>query len=368
MWSSLAGQRPAGPWLWTRAVDTLVIGSASSLVFGAVAVVASAVSWRTGDWLIIAFMHLAIAVNYPHYAATYQLIVRERHRKPRSFRILVASVPVVALLAVLGAVWESVWLVLLLRIYLTWSPYHYAKQHFGIASMYAGRNRTPLAGTEKRLLVTAFVLQAAFMMIEVNAATLDPSAAGTGALLLEPILPAWSYAVAVACSVVGLGLFAEACRRHRARTGTWPMPMLFLLFAVNLVWLVVPNVWLPGHDGPWVGPQIAVWVPVAVPFFHCLQYLAVAGHRQRLSGPVRPVLLMAALMVLGYAMFELTARGLHLAVGLPLVHALFLMTSLVNIHHFWLDGIVWRGPRPSRSQPAPAAAAPASLAGLSPQP
>ncbi|SFC73146.1 hypothetical protein SAMN04487968_11088 [Nocardioides terrae] len=356
VWSSLEGQRPRGPWLWSRAVDTAVVGSGASLAFAAVAVVASAVSWRTGDWLIIAFMHLGIAVNYPHYAATYHLIVRERHLKRRSFHILLASLPVVALLAVLGAVYEHTWLVLLLRVYLTWSPYHYAKQHFGIACMYAGRNRTPLAQTEKRLLVAAFVLQAAFMMIVINASTLDPSAGGSGVLLLEAILPSWTYGVAVACSVVGLGLFAEVCRRHRARTGAWPMRTVLLLFLVNLVWLVVPNVWLPGQAGPWVGPRIAVWVPVAVPFFHCVQYLAVSGHRERLSGPVRPIVLMAGLMVLGYTMFEVTAQGLHHGLGLPLPHALFLMSSLINVHHFWLDGIVWRSPRPAQKPAQPSAA------------
>jgi hypothetical protein len=345
VWSSLAGQRPTSPWLWNKPFDMLVMGGASSLIFGAVAVVGSVASLRTGEWLIIAFMHLGIAVNYPHYAATYQLIVRERVKQPRNYRILVASLPFVIGIALVVAHFPGVLLVLLLRLYLTWSPYHYAKQHFGLSSMYSARAGRAMDAVEKRLLVSAFVLQAFFMMLTLNASYLDPSAQGTASLVLHPILPSWVYAPALVCVGASFVMYAAAATRHKRRTGHHLMSMVPLLFVVSFAWMVLPNIWIPGQgSGPWVGPRIAAWLPVAVPFFHCLQYLGVASHRERMSGPVRPVLLMAGLMVLGYAMFEVTAVALHVGAGLQQDYALFLMASLINVHHFWLDGIVWRAP------------------------
>lgn len=354
VWSSLAGQRPRSAWLWSRRIDTLVIGGGLSLVFGVVASVASVASARTGEWLLVAFMHLGLAVNYPHYAATYQLVVRERGKAPRSYRLLLASIPFALVALVLAVASQGTVLPLLVRLYLVWSPYHYAKQHFGLAAMYSGRSGRRLSVLEKRLLVTAFVLQAAFSIITLSAASLDPTATGTGDLVLPPLLSSSWYAVAVLCVVASLALFALVVAEHRRRTGAGLHPMVLLLFTVSFVWFVVPNLWLPGHaEGPWVGDRIALWLPLAVPFFHCLQYLGVAAHRQRTTGPVRPVFLMAGLMVLGYVLFEVTALVLHVAAGVETTISLLLMASLVNVHHFWLDGIVWRSPKVPAVTPQP---------------
>lgn len=346
VWSSLEGERARTPWLWSKGFDALVIGSASSLVFAVVAVLASLVTPRFGPMLIVVFMHLGLAVNYPHYAATYQLVVRERHKAPRAYKILLASLPVVALVAVVGAVYEGVFLALLLRLYLTWSPYHYAKQHFGIASMYSARAGKPLAAGEKNLLLVAFVAQAAFMMITLNASYLDPSAEGTGEVVLRPILPAWTYVPALLCAGGSIVASIVAHARHKARTGEGFSFMVPLLLVVSFVWFVVPNVWIPGHtQGPWVGPRIGAWLPVAVPFFHCAQYLGMTTHRARTTGPVRPVILLVVLMLLGYAIFEVTAGVLEVTVKMKEEHSLLLMASIVNVHHFWLDGMVWRAPK-----------------------
>ncbi len=352
VWSSLEGERSRTPWLWGKPFDALVIGSASSLVFAALAVLATFATPRFGPAIVVVFMHLGIAVNYPHYAATYQLVYRERHKSPRSYKVLLASIPVVLLVVVVAAAYERALLPILLRVYLTWSPYHYAKQHFGIASMYSARKGKPLAAGEKSLLQAAFVAQALFMIVTLNASSLDPSATQNGTVLLHPILPSWTYLVALAFAIAGIVVSLIAYARHRARTGEAWSFMVTLLLVVNFVWFVVPNVWIPGHtQGPWVGPRLGVWIPVAIPFFHCAQYLGMTTHRARTTGPVRPVILLIVLMLLGYGLFEVTAQGLEIAVKMTEDHSLLLMASIVNVHHFWLDGIVWKGPQ---KKPAPA--------------
>lgn len=351
VWTSLEGERSRTPWVWGKTFDPFVIGGLGSLVFAVLAVLASVAWGGFGPAIIVVFMHVGLAVNYPHYAATYELVVRERKKAPRSFRILMASLPVVLLVVLAGAVYQDKLLSPILRVYLTWSPYHYAAQHFGIASMYCARKGAPLVEGEKNLLKAGFVGVALFMIVTLNASSLDPRAGGEGSVLLMPILPPWTYLVALACAAAGVAASIAAYARVRARTGKGWDRMVTILLVVNFVWFVVPNVWIPGKtNGPWVGPSLGTWIPVAIPFFHCAQYLGMTTHRARTTGPVRPVILLVSLMLLGFGLFEVTAMVLEHTVKMTEDRSLLLMASIVNVHHFWLDGIVWRGPK----KPAPA--------------
>lgn len=47
---------------------------------------------------------------------------------------------------------------LLLTVYLTWSPWHYTGQNYGIAVMFLRRRKVPVDGVAKRLLYTSFIL------------------------------------------------------------------------------------------------------------------------------------------------------------------------------------------------------------------
>lgn len=349
VWSSLEGERPKGMWLWGRAVDSLLAGGLASLLFVLVAVAGTYATPLFAPLLVTAFLHAGIGVNYPHYAATYQLVYRERKRAPRSFMLLLGSLPFLVGLVVLGALEDRSfgWIV---RLYLTWSPFHYAKQHFGIASMYAARSGAPLVEREKKLLVAAFVAAAGFTMVALNASTLNPSLSVGETLRLPALLPASVYPVALASAVISVVSAGLAYVAFRKRTGRAWTPMVTLLLTVNVAWLVLPNLWVPGRaPGPWVGGAVALWLPFAIPFFHCTQYLTVAAHRSRQTGPVRPIVLLVALMLFGYAIFELHAKVVEHAAHVTEARALLLVTALVNVHHFWLDGIVWRAPNRAKS-------------------
>lgn len=346
VWSQLEGEAARTPWVWGKTFDPLVIGGVGSLLFGLVGVLVSAVWGGFGPAIVVVFMHVGLAVNYPHYASTYQLVWRERDKSPRSFHILLASLPFVLAVTIAGAFYEQKLLAPILRVYLTWSPYHYAAQHFGIASMYCARKGKPLVEGEKTLLKAGFVGVALFMIVTLNASSLDPRAAGQGTVLLQPILPSWTYVVALGCAAFGVAASLASYAKVRARTGAGWDSMVTILLVVNFVWFVVPNVWIPGMtNGPWVGPRLGAWIPVAIPFFHCAQYLGMTTHRARTTGAVRPVLLLVALMIAGYGLFEVTATLLEHTVKMTEERSLLLMASIVNVHHFWLDGIVWRGPR-----------------------
>src|SRR5256885_14369455 len=141
VWSRRSGP-PASPWIWGRVNDLIWVVCGGFFLFLAAALPLSLFP-SAGAKLTVLFLHLGIVCNYPHYSATYQVILRERRAKPASFVLLLASLPVIAALFWAGARSPDLVWPLLLRAYLTWSAHHYAAQHFGIASLYSTRFGRP---------------------------------------------------------------------------------------------------------------------------------------------------------------------------------------------------------------------------------
>src|SRR5215208_1812418 len=157
-----------GPWVWSERIDMLWIAGGASLVFGAVAAPVSYLWAGLGPVIAATFLHLGVIVNYPHYTATYELAVRERTTRPRGFRWLVTTSPLMFVLAAAAVHRPALLVMPLFRVYLTWSAFHYAAQHFGIASMYSARRGRPLMPREKRPLQASFIGVAIYMMIALN--------------------------------------------------------------------------------------------------------------------------------------------------------------------------------------------------------
>mgnify|MGYP000852628910 CR=1 FL=1 len=349
--------KTAGVWLWTSRKDFFWIIGGGSLLFAALAVPITLAVPKASDLLVVAFLHAGALCNYPHYAVTYRLIVDERARARSSYLWLLASTPVALFLLVFGVL--APWAISpLVRVYLTWSAYHYAAQHFGIASMYQAREKAPLAPREKRALQVGFVSVALHLMLLINTykglGSENVFGAATIARGAMTLLPSNAYPFAVAAAVVGVASFALAESWHKQRTGHGLKTSARLLFLTNFVWFVVPFIHLPGRNGPWGGLAIAAWVTFALPFFHCAQYLAVCGWRARMSGPMKPVFYYMGLVFLGLALFEGIAWLMPRVSHATEVQTLMLVPAVLNIHHFFLDGLMWKSKRaakPSAAQP-----------------
>lgn len=343
-------------WLWGAAHDLVWIAGGGALVFAALAAPASLAIPGAGAALVTAFLHLAVLCNYPHYAATYQIIVRERARAPGSLRWLVASTPVAALAVVLGVIYP-VLIGPIVRLYLTWSAYHYAAQHFGVASMYEARAGSPLAPGPKRWVWASFVLGALAMMTFLN----TEGALGTSDVFGVPrgapgmwLLPPRYYALGAALGASAAAAWAVAEARLRGARGRGLVLPARLLVLTNLAWFVVPYLRLPGARAPWIGETIGTWLPFAIPFFHCTQYLGVTGFRARTTGAVKPAYWFAILVGLGLVLFE-GLRALPPLTGrVGEGEALLLVPAVLNVHHFFIDGLIWKRARRPAPAPAPA--------------
>lgn len=349
----------AGRWLWGSKHDLVWLAGLGSMIFALVAVPLTTAVPASSALLVAMFVRLGAVCNYPHYAITYQLIYRERARARSSWSWLLWSTPVFLAFTAYAAFVNPRVIGTVNRVYLTWSAYHYAAQHFGIASMYQARDKRPLAPLEKRAVQVGFVAVAGYIMLLLNmtdglgVSTAFGASMGDGFDVLR--LPASAYPLAVVVALVGFTAYGLGELWHHKRTGQGFARETRLLFATNIVWFVLPYLHLPGARGPWVGGSVGTWLPYAQPFFHCAQYLAICGWRARTTGPIKPIYYALFLMVLGLLLFEGFRMGLERISSLQEAQALLLVPAVVNLHHFFLDGLMWK----SKRKPTAAAAAPA---------
>ena len=290
---------------------------------------------------------LVLLVNQAHFAASSVRL----YSKPGASEAhpFVAFALPLLVLAILGLCIASpaglgrhLW-----ALAMTWSPYHYAAQAFGLASMYCHRSGLALAPAERQLLRWACLMP--FLRSLLGGAA---SGLGLGWVLPAELLgrPAVAQAVVVGVDLLDALVFAMPVvfvaavgrrRRLRAGAGGGPggdgVPLLALLpVLANGVWFVVFDYW-----------NAFVWATV----FHGLQYLAIVSvfHvRERRAaaqgrrGAIRQVaLLYAGCVALGYGLFQCWPLAYQLA-GFGMVESVFLVVAAVNVHHFVVDAYVWR--------------------------
>lgn len=291
-----------------------------------------------------AFYALALVCNYPHYMATiYRAYGRDDRGQYRLFtHYLTGALVLVAILA--HARFALVpWL---FTAYVMWSPWHYTGQNFGLLMMFLRRAGVDVSTEERRRLRIAFVASFVMLLAAFNqGASLDP-------LVLSAGLPLRSARIVemgagVVFLAAGLLAFAPIARRAGARALLAPLT----LYSTQALWFVVPIAitWvasLPVPQTRYSSGMLAV--------MHSAQYLWITRYFARRDAERGP----APVPWSGWKYWgTLIAGGLALFLPVPWLasygwHAdfttsMFIVAAVVNIHHFMLDGVVWklRNPR-----------------------
>jgi hypothetical protein len=226
--------------------------------------------------------------------------------------------------------------------------------------MYAARNGAPVGDRERGLLQAGFLGIGAFMLlVTVTARPVDTALFGVraddGVALVVQVLPSWVYPFELVLAVASIVAFIAGDLRLRARAGEKganASRMMRMLFATNVLWFVVPQLRAPWSPHMLVGDGVSTWAPFAIPFFHCSQYLGVCAWRNRLSGTVKPVLLYLGIAALGLLLFEGITAGITNALSIPEARSLALVPACLNIHHFVVDGVMWKRKRAPAPRPA----------------
>ena len=295
---------------------------------------------------------LSVIGGTPHYGATLLRVYGDRESRQKYFFFAVVATAALSLLFVAGLQSATIGSVLL-SVYLTWSPWHYTGQNYGVALMFLGRRGVRIQPLEKRLVHLSFLLSYVLVVLSVhgvlpgaNYAPIQYPGAyrfmtlGLPAAIVTPTFAVTTLAYA-ALVVASLGLLL---RRASARD-LFPTAMLFLTQAL---WFAVPSITrhygLLGRVEP-LSIEYTAYVFSWVAFGHAVQYLWVTTYYAQGRRPA-PLQLRYYGMCLaaGAALWGVPAlifRG-PLEPRLGTASVFVMVMAVANLHHFVLDGAIWK--------------------------
>ena len=354
------------PWLFNPWVDFLTLGGGSFVVLAALA------AFYPGDETSLAalagtMLFLAHFVNHPHFAHSYQLFYRDFAKKafspdaPLAARYRFAGVMVPAVLAAFLlsalALGSAPLLGLAANLMFFTVGWHYAKQGYGILMLdSACKGIRFSAGERQRLLWNTHLIWITNWLFANDVLSKRDLWGITYYMfdLPDPILYAVAALATVSTLLVGRDFFAR-WRTYRVL----PVNGLLAYVAAAYVWLLFVR----------FDPVLLL----VVHLFHSLQYMAVVWRYQlnveseRLSarpaevaarwkawlrsapvGLVRFALVAGALGYFGFWLAPIvldTVTGYDRAIFGATVF-LFIGWTFINIHHYFIDNVIWRRDNP----------------------
>ncbi|HYL82652.1 MAG TPA: hypothetical protein VE263_00330, partial [Candidatus Angelobacter sp.] len=288
---------------------------------------------------VFAFYFLALFFNYPHFMAT---VYRAYHTHSEFAKYRIFTLHVALLLALTGVL-AHLWYPLvpwIFTLYICWSPWHYTGQNFGLLMMFARRAGISPAPAERRALHLSFLASYLLLMLSFHTgASGDPLVLSLG-LPEKFTLPARGFLAVFFVVSSGWALVSLA-RRSSLRAIIAP----FALTTTQFLWFLLPAViqLASGREIPQTRYSSGI---LAV--LHSAQYLWITSYYQereaRAAGDTQ--------WKFSRYLVTLIAGGIALFIPGPWIvsrifHADFAasfltFTALVNIHHFILDGALWK--------------------------
>jgi hypothetical protein len=321
------------PSILNPVIDFLCVGGLSLIVF-----VPLLLSGRTDLVLIGAGAQawLAATINMPHFMASYRIIYRSREM---ILRHKWASIYVPAILVVYSAIalWQAqsspalvIVLVSVSSGYLAW---HYTGQVWGMMASYAYLGGARFENSERLLIRTGLRILLAWQVTWFLYTQLrDPS-------IVRPV-----YVLVSAGTVVAFVLGAVGILKMRRRTGKFPPARALVAWLAIFSWYAVM-----ARD-----PKALFWIQIA----HALQYLAFpirvemnrsthepAGSTRRVASHM--VLYGAGLLAISLIVARVVPASAMSVVGNifgeePGRAAPILILMIINIHHYFTDGVIWK--------------------------
>lgn len=287
----------------------------------------------------VAFYFLALLSNYPHFMAT---VYRAYHTRDEFEKYRIYTVHVALLLGIAGIV-THLWYALLpwiFTLYICWSPWHYTGQNFGLLMMFARRAGISPTKTERGALRLSFIASFLLLMLSFHTGASGDALILSLGLQAEFTLPARAALALFFVGASGWALVSLA-RRSSFRA---VLPVLTLT-ATQFLWFLLPAVieLVSGREIPQTRYSSGL---LAV--LHSTQYLWITSYYQKKEARAAGN---SHWSFSGY-LLTLIAGGIALFIPGPWIvsrifHADFAasfltFTALVNIHHFILDGAIWK--------------------------
>jgi Flp pilus assembly protein TadD len=330
-------------WLHSPALDLLIGCGAWSLPL-----LALTFFFQREHTLAVAFAFylLAIFCNNPHYMATIHRAYGTAgdFRKYRFFTIYVTVLMLLTLVLVHFVPALFPWIV---TLYLTWSPWHYTGQNFGIAQMFVRRSGAPPDPAARQWLYTSYVASFAVWFLTLH------SIVESDSYFLSLRIPE-TVATPLRLFFVLVFIVSATAAFFRLRTHLRGSALIapLLLTLTQALWFVAPSL-LSRYQV--LDLPASYFSAGALAFMHCAQYLWITSFYARRETPVtsratnssapRPFSFWRyylALIVGGIALFIPGPWLASRALGHDFVESFLIFMALVNVHHFILDGAIWK--------------------------
>ena len=330
------GTTSATPWVYRPWFDLLIgcgAWSAPLLVLTNYVSRSSTTGWS------FAFYLLALLFNYPHFMAT---VYRSYHsydefRKYRYFTVHVALL--LACAGLIAHLWHPL-LPWIFTLYICWSPWHYTGQNYGLLMMFARRAGLSPNEGERQALHLSFI--ASYLMLLFSFHTGKSG---------DPLIISLGLPLRFTLPVRGmLGLFfivasAWALFSLARRCSLKALLPVATLVTTQFLWFLLPSVIeLVTHSEV---PQIRYSSGILA-VMHSAQYLWITSYYQEKEARAEG----KSNWSFARYLLVLVAGGIALFVPGPWIvsrvfHADFAtsfltFTALVNLHHFILDGALWK--------------------------
>jgi len=297
---------------------------------------------------------LTVLIGAPHYGATI-LRVYERRDDRRAYALFAVHATILlAALFVIATRWYLLGSILL-TLYLTWSPWHYTGQNYGLAVLFLRRRGVPLDAVTKRWTYAAFVLSYAVVFIALHSHA--PGAEYTPPIytaeqyrVLSLDLPRGPANVAFNLALAGYALAVAVAAFRLVRRGSLRAAAPALMLVVTqALWFGLPvamrRFGFLSTLEPF-RPEHAGWYFFWAALGHSIQYMWVTSYFARSApGYTGQGRFLAKALLAGSAVWCVPA--LLFAPGvlgrIPYdVGLAALVASVVNLHHFVLDGAIWK--------------------------
>jgi hypothetical protein len=302
-----------------------LIGGALSLVVGAAVILHPQKFDQAAMWWV------TLVANGAHFAAsTVRLYVRPGAVKRWPLLTIVVPLLMIAVTTLFAGPWfdrADYWF----AIYSVWSPFHYAAQAFGLSMMYTSRAQTKLTLGQRRWIRAACFVP--FVWFNLNPVSglwfllgehVQTAVRPHAALVYESLRPL----------VVAVPLLIFVWLRFGLRAR---VPFIaFLIVASNAIWWTLFDFY-----------SAFVWATI----FHSLQYLVVveifhvramvSRPGNRWPGYVHGALFYVTSFVLAFLLFAIWPQ-LYIAMGWSGTNAYAVIVATINVHHFIVDGFIWK--------------------------
>ncbi len=328
---SITAAAPRSLWIARPWVDLMIGCGGWSLPLLALAFLVPSSTDR--QWAAM-FYTLALVANYPHYMATIYRAYGQADMGRHQLYTVWGTLGLVALGALAHV---QVWLIpFLFTLYVFWSPWHYTGQNYGLLLVFARRGGLDVTDSTRRRLRIAFVASYIMLLAAFNeGAASDPLVLSLG--LPSGITRTTGAIALLIFTVAGGSAIVAIARRSPWRSLIAPAT----LYVTQGLWFVAPTAlsWASGIAVPQTRYSSGV-----LALMHSAQYLWITQYfakREQGEG-WHAGRYWVAVIAGGAALFLPIPWLASYAAHVDFTASVLVVTAIVNIHHFMIDGVVWK--------------------------